>query len=158
MTSSLPAPYLPIPLHPLPSITVAQGTVCCYLVTSLSLLHWCHPSHIFRPLPVITCSLPQHPCPLLPLPTAHKLAVIVLCLKSLRPLPSIAGAESVFRHEHTSQCLASHVSGETSLKILKKIWLSSFYLEIILGTELSNLFNRARPVEYPTYKNNFCFN
>lgn len=126
MTSSLPAPYLLMPLHPLPSITVAQGPVCFFLVTNLSLLHWCHPSHIFTAHPVIICSLPQHPCPLLPLPTAYKLAVIVFCLKSLWQLPSIAKAESQFRHEHTPQCLASCVSGETSLKILKNIWLSSF--------------------------------
>ena len=134
------------------------GTCVCCPVTNLSLPHWCHPSHIFRPPPVIICSLPQHPRPLLPLPTAYKLAVIVLCLKSLWPLPSIAEAENQFRYEHTPQCLASHVSGETSLKILKNIWLSSFYFEIILDTELSNLFNRARPLGYPTYKNNFYFN
>ena len=61
MTSSLPAPYLLMPLHPLPSITVAQGPVCFFLVTNLSLLHWCHPSHIFTAHPVIICSLPLPP-------------------------------------------------------------------------------------------------
>lgn len=124
----LAAPYLLMPLHPLPSITAAQGTMHCYPGTNLSLLHQSHRSHTFKPVPVIICCLPQQPCPLLPLPTAYKLAAIVLSLKSLWQLPSIAGAESMFRHEHTLQCLASLISGEASVKILKNIWLSSFLL------------------------------
>ena len=69
------------------------------------------------------------------------------------------GAEGIFRYEHTSQCLASDISGETGLKILNNVWfIFSFDFEIILVTEKNNLFNKWSWANWiSNKKSNFYF-